>query len=62
MKTLLVNLSEDTHLWLETFPNKSQIVRDALILYREHITTERETLQSISDKLDTIVATLESFR
>jgi uncharacterized protein YdcH (DUF465 family) len=40
MKKLLVTLDDDMAKVLDKYPNKSQVIREALKIYNEHISTD----------------------
>lgn len=50
MKKLLVTLDDDLAKELDKFPNKSQIVREALKIYNEHISTD--TVEGLRQSYD----------
>lgn len=52
MKKLLVTLDDDLAKELDKFPNKSQIVREALKIYNEHIYTD--TVEGLRQSYDTL--------
>lgn len=66
MRRLVINLDDDLDLWLSKKTNQNQIVRDALYLYKDDITTESiegirqtytviaKTLKEIDSKIDYI--------
>jgi hypothetical protein len=57
MKQLLVLIPDEMSKVLNTYPNKSQVVREALDIYNEHISTDtiqglRKSYTLLSNKLD----------
>ena len=40
MRKLLITLDDNLDLWLGSFPNQNEVVRKALAVYKEDITTD----------------------